>query len=323
MIISQNHWEGERFSVEPFAYYRFTFRSLTATPGYWFARFFDGTGAEINADVYSSVYPSADWRTHESCFMARAEARTASYGFRQDKGDLAFEDAAINAIQPSDALQWIDDLYRGLPPVHARPENGRFRHLPRTLSLLRGGGNLRLLILGDSIANDTANSMFPLLVERMAPGLEVSLIHSVKGGTGCWFYEEDAELESYVLRHKPNLVLIAGISHRNDADPILNVIRKARLALPGAEYLVVGDAVHREGAPELEAAFRRNLVEGTDAGRYAYMDMWNEWERYLATCGQPLEWYLRDKIHFNDRGKQIIGRIMAAFFEREERASAT
>lgn len=321
MIISQTHWEGERFSVDPFAFYRLTFRSTAATPGYWFVRFFEETGTEINADLYSRVYPSTAWSLHESCFMARAEARTASYGFRQDKGDLTVEDAAIAAIQSSAALRWMDDLYRDLPPAHARPGSGRFSHLPRTLSKLRGGGHLRLLILGDSIANDTANSLFPLLVERAAPRLKIALIHSVKGGAGCWFYEQDTELERYVLRHKPDLVIIAGISHRNKSDAILNVINKTRLALPEVEFLVINDAVHRsEPAPDSqELEFRNRIEEARNAGRFAFLDMWSEWERYLASCARPFEWYLRDNIHFNDRGKQIIGRIMASFFEPKER----
>jgi len=333
MTITQSHWECPRFSVEPFHYYRITFRSKTAAHGYWFVRFFDGTGAEINADQYSSIQPSQEWISNDSCFMARAEARTALYGFRQDKGDLTVEDAAVTAIRPSDALRWIDDLYHQLPPVHVRPEAGRFHHLPRTLTALQSGRQLRVLMLGDSIANDSANSLFQLLIGRIYPASRMTLIHSVKGATGCQFYQKDEELNRYVLRHKPDLVIIAGISHHNDADAILNVIRKTRLALPDVEFLVVNDAVHDAGltvdparkqiAPpstedrRKEADFCRKIMEARDTERFAFLNMWNERKNYFSSCGQPLESYYRDNIHYNDRGKQIIGRILASFFEPE------
>jgi len=38
------------------------------------------------------------------------------------------------------------------------------------------------------------------------------------------------------------------------------------------------------------------------------------WEDYLAGCGRPLNWYQRDFVHANSRGKQILGRIMERFF---------
>ena len=39
--------------------------------------------------------------------------------------------------------------------------------LPKTMKTLQQGGNLRIVILGDSICNDTSNSLYETLLKRV------------------------------------------------------------------------------------------------------------------------------------------------------------
>lgn len=41
----------------------------------------------------------------------------------------------------------------------------------------------------------------------------------------------------------------------------------------------------------------------------ATLDMRTVWDDCITTCAQPRQWYQRDEVHANARGKQIMARI--------------
>jgi lysophospholipase L1-like esterase len=68
-------------------------------------------------------------------------------------------------------------------------------------------------------------------------------------------------------------------------------------------------------ARDEETKFYNALAALRDAEHFATLDMRDAWENYLQTCGRPRDFFQRDFIHSNDRGKQILGRILAAYFQ--------
>ena len=125
-------------------------------------------------------------------------------------------------------LEEIQKAYAEMPPVRYTPPADRWERLARTKERLLVGGTLRVVMLGDSIVNDTSRSGWDLLVERRHPTCRIEKVTCVRGSTGCWWYKEPGRVKEYVLDHMPDLVIIGGISHRNDIISIRDVIRQIR-----------------------------------------------------------------------------------------------
>jgi hypothetical protein len=45
-----------------------------------------------------------------------------------------------------------------------------------------------------------------------------------------------------------------------------------------------------------------------------YFDMATPWHEYLGASKKPYMWFHRDKVHANDRGKQVLARILERYF---------
>jgi hypothetical protein len=76
-----------------------------------------------------------------------------------------------------------------IPAVTVELPASRLQRLPETMKRLRDGGTLRIVMLGDSIINDTARSCWHELLKEHYPKCRTVRVVSVRGGTtGCWFY---------------------------------------------------------------------------------------------------------------------------------------
>ena len=45
-----------------------------------------------------------------------------------------------------------------------------------------------------------------------------------------------------------------------------------------------------------------------------FLDINTVWHDYVAVSKTPFEWFHRDILHANDRGKQVLARILEKFF---------
>jgi len=337
-------WQSPEMRIRPFEFYRVTFASKTQGKGYWLMRFFDTEGREITADQYSSIFASDEWVANESCVMGRAGTASARLGFRPNRAEIFVDDVTVTGATRTDVLKWADSLYKTLPPVRCTPEPKRWKHLPKTMDKLRKGEALKIVVLGDSIANDLCNSHFHLLAERMYPGSRITLVHSIRGATGCPYYQGGGRVKPYVVDHDPDLVIIAGISHGLSVPPIRSVIRQVREQMKaGPEFLVMTGAVLEPGmdagmawrgltspppevkrrAKEALTKFYAELVAARDADQFATLDLRAIWDAYIERSPRPLGWYQRDFTHANDRGKQILGRIVERFFAPDRAEAKT
>lgn len=223
------------------------------------------------------------------------------------------------------ALQRIDAVYATMDPIKCTFAPDRFRYIPKTMKKLREGGTLRMVLLGDSIMGNTAASEFDLLLMRKFPSCKIRKIPSLRSSTGCNWYEKENRVESYVLRHHPDLLMIGGISNGGSAEPVRSVIRQVRAKQPDVEVLLItpvfGSLTRDDHIINFTAkidpnkkSFRRGMRQVAAEEHCAFFDMTAPWWLYIQSTGKTPGWFMADAVHGNGRGCQIIGRLLEQWF---------
>jgi lysophospholipase L1-like esterase len=194
---------------------------------------------------------------------------------------------------------------------------------------LRAGETVRIVMLGDSIVNDTGNSAYDVLLERMYPGARVEVVTSVRGGTGCTYYRLENRVQSYVLDFKPDLLIVGGISHGHDPEAVRSVIRQVRAQSDPDILLMTGavsfppdyDTMFSELSPrDRTIAIRRvkNYRPGLERvarqEKVAFLDFRAHWDAYEQRVRKHPMWLRRDYVHANARGRQVLARVLEAYF---------
>jgi Ca2+-binding RTX toxin-like protein len=196
------------------------------------------SGGDLIADDYTSLINLTDqWTSQVFYSRAQANAQAMAVSLRATDGPLFIDDIKIeNVSRREDVATWADQIWAGrsfspalnLPPV-LKPNHSseQQKRLARTLGKLQAGSPVRIVLVGDSIVNDLANSAFDVLLERQFPGSSVSVITAVGGGTGMdqWNPRNDAypfisstryngalNFNDAVIEQRPDLVLLGGIS---------------------------------------------------------------------------------------------------------------
>ena len=277
-----------------------------------------------------------------------------------DRCSLEVSNVKIETATWEDAAAYADRVYAEVAeraPLDFHPEGDWTALLPRTMEALKTGKPWRVVMLGDSIVQDTFHSQFHALVKRAFPKSDVEWILSMRGGTGCWHYILAENFHRYVVAHKPDLLIIGGISNyvqhddtnRKDigptgADAMTRVAKTAREWL-GCEVLIVNPPLHCDRRPHLndnpdaplpKMPFSAAWLDTLMGGKFQYgtlktlcernaIQWWDETTpcyTWLFGSGLPFEWYSRDAVHSGEYGKQIIGRVMLAYLLSGERPAA-
>jgi hypothetical protein len=211
-----------------------------------------------------------------------------------------------------------------IPAVAVALPSQRLERLPATVKRLREGGTLRIVMLGDSIINDTARSCWHELVQEHYPKCKIVRVVSVRGGTGCWFYKQPGKIEKYVLKQRPDLVIIGGISHNYDVSSIRECLKQIRAASQCELFLMTGP--YGSADPLSGDDWRKRLNGGRDE-KYAaelksladefkaeFFDVQLVWGDYLRGAKKPLDVFKRDPVHANAEGEAILARILEQYF---------
>ncbi len=241
-----------------------------------------------------------------------------------DTGTIVLDEVEIvpeRHLEPM--MSWADSIYAEMPPLSSMDLHEHSHNLlPKTIETLKNGGTLRVVMLGNSIINDTGNAAWEVHLEAAYPGVDIEVITSVRGGTGCWYYQENNRVDTFVLRYQPDLLIIGGISHREDTAAIHNVINQVR-AQSDTEILVCSGPVGRQGDPRSNpeftltpqsGSFRLQLEEMAQNAQVEYYDIKTEWGKYISSSEKPYDYFLRDPVHANARGRQVLARLMAQYF---------
>lgn len=327
VVVQQGRLESPAFSVNPLQYYRVQMRVKASAKAMWAFTFYDDAGEVLLADHYSSIDPSDDFQSYGYYVQSKANAAQAEFWIQPATGQMvSLSEVRVTPAKSSQEVkQWIDSVYQTIPPVSYTPPPNRFQHLDKTMAALRNGEKIRVVMLGNSIINDTGNSAWELLVEEMYPGADLEVITSVRGGTGCTYYQHNNRVDTFVVQYQPDLLMIGGISHGNDTAAMHNVIRQVRERMePAPEIMVMSGPVGRGGDPRAnpkfsvepqEGDFRLELAQMTADAQVNYFDMKSAWGAYLEQTQQPYDYFLRDPVHANARGRQVLARLLEAYFQ--------
>lgn len=250
--------------------------------------------------------------------------KTASSGIARIGGFLlngTIEDSFAGMTD----IQKIDAIYSAMDPIKYAPPAGRFVNIPAAMKKLREGGELRMVLLGDSIMGNTSGSLFELLLMRDYPKCKVIKIASLRSSTGCKYYKEENRVQDYVLKHNPDLLVIGGISNGGDAEAVRSVIQQVRAKKPDTEVLLLTpvfgamrDEHIKTWTREIDTTkpnFRWNMQKVAAEEKCAFFDMTGPWWQYIQDSGKTPGWFMGDAVHANARGQQIIGRLLEMWFK--------
>ena len=325
-----------------FGFFRYTFDAKSPVRCYWALDFYDVNDQRIPGDDYSNIPAGTAWGKTVSVFYGRP-GMGCVLPFFQSEQALSIATPKIEAISASAAARWCDDLYAALPPLQYAPPNGRLALLPKTMDALKSGKPWRMLILGHSLFNDTYNSNFQALLKRRYPKSRLAVLWSGRGATGCEHYQ--SHVQEYVTDYRPDVVIVGGVVKGDDIAPIASVVAQIRKS-PGCEILLMTEPFGWDIRPHQENdrttpqpkqavdpdAFFKNLdpkhplpvgpMEFVELQRQfaasekiAFLDAKSAWYQYIGASGTPWEWFNRDIAHANDRGKQVVARIVDRFFD--------
>ncbi len=198
-----------------------------------------------------------------------------------------------------------------------------WKYLRRTRRILKRGGHLELLALGDSIVNDTMRSGWVATLGEAYPKAVIHATVYVRGGGGCQHYKEEGRIQKFVIPRKPNLIFIGGISQK-DIQSIREVIHQLRRDLPEVEILLATGAF---GTADPRVPDELAKAPHSGSGRYgsdlkalaaeercAYLDMTTPWAEYIRSSKVHPHLFYRDVVHANEFGEQILCKILMAFW---------
>ena len=240
-------------------------------------------------------------------------------------GGILLNGTIADAFAGMSTLEKIDAIYAAMDPMAYHPPAGRFANIPKTMNKLRDGGELRMVLLGDSIMGNTSASSFELLLMRDYPKCKIIKIASLRSSTGCKYYREDNRVQDYVLKHNPDLLVIGGISNGGDAEAVRSVIQQVRAKKPDTEVLLLTpvfgstrDEHIRSFTREIDTTksnFRFNMQKVAAEEKCAFFDMTSPWWTYIQDSGKTYGWFMGDAVHANQRGCQIIARLLENWFK--------
>jgi len=330
VAVAQNaRLESPAFSVSPLQYYRVEMLVQADEKTLWALTFYDEQGEILLADHYSSIDPTIDFQRYIFYVQSKANAAQAEFWLQAAEEQTAYlkEVQITPAKNKREVKQWADSVYQTIPAVVYSPPTPRFRYLDKTMKALEHGEKVRVVMLGNSIINDTGNSAWEVLVEEMYPGADLEVITSVRGGTGCTYYQHENRVDTFVVQYQPDLLMIGGISHLSDTAAIHSVIQQVREKMePDPDIMVMSGPVGRGGDPRtnpdftLEPSpgdFRTQLAQMTSDAEVEYFDIKSAWGDYMAHTHASYDYFLRDPVHANARGRQVLARLLATYFEPE------
>jgi hypothetical protein len=311
-------------------YCRLKFKAWAAESTYWWLEYLDKDGKWL-PDCNSAVYPGGDMRQYDEMAILPVGTKKVQVVF-VSKGKVKVKDLELSISNAAAAAEWCDQLYATIPPITAKVTPAVTLNLSKTTAALQDGRAFKVLMLGDSIVNDSYNSVFPSLVKRQYPNSNFTFIISVSGSTGCLTYAQNDKFKQYIAAYQPDLLLISGVSNfvKNTPEEITalkTVVSRAKKEL-GCEVVIATPPLSvnpQEYANSTEPW--RKLIQMEKMYRFlgyeqhvkvaaeeqvALWDLTEVVQDYKVA--NPQVKHSRDPVHNDDIGKQLIGRLLAQYF---------
>ncbi len=330
---------SQRLKIEGNNYYRLRFDAQAPERAYQGADFYDQSG-NLLPDNYDVIY-AGDKRGYDRIIFAMSKVDSMEVFFQSTTGIQAWN-LTVEKVSWQEAAEYCDRVYRELPPLNFTAPKDSMKLLPRTAEALRSGKPWHVVMLGDSIVQDTFHSQFHSLLKREFPNSNLRFTISMRGGTGCWYYCRADYFKKYVFDEKPDLLIIGGISnYRKGYSPTgteaMEVVAQTAREYFGCEVLILSAALSLDtrqadkNAPDADLPVqswsydndghlknsmdKSGLENMTERNKFAFWDMATPTYTWLHASGKPFEFFSRDKVHSGEKGKQIIGRTMIEYFK--------
>ncbi|HPP08571.1 MAG TPA: SGNH/GDSL hydrolase family protein [bacterium] len=307
-------WSGRVFSVKKGTFYQMSFSSIASKKSLCFVNFYNSERKKLTADFCSEIRKSNKLLDHTYFFRTFSNVAFAKVVLEnQGSKILRVKNITVEEKEYQDIDVWIASESRKIPVFPLLKIEKK--HLTKTAELLKTGGKLKIVFLGDSIVNDMANSFFDALLRRVYPAVKIEVISSVRNTTGCWYFKHGNRVKKLVIDYSPDLVIIGGISHRNDVSSIKSVIEKIR-RYTDVEIVVTNGAFGKTGNPwkqtrsNTEDEFSVKLKKLSDDMKFMFFDTAKFCRQYIHQSGKPYSFFLRDNIHPNHYGRFILSYLL-------------
>jgi hypothetical protein len=279
----------------------------------------------LAADDWTVLPAQPQWQTNSYC--TRALVNATACGIRLCGGDV--DDVSVAAVSRAEVCAWADATYATMPPLAYVPSPDRFRALNRTRSRLRQRQAVTVVLLGDSLMNDTCNSTFDVLLERAYAyegSTRIRALPAVGGAAGvdkwaadaAWNWPQtDLDLQQAVIGQQPDLVILGGISNGTNYGAF-GVVLDRILAGVNQQFGYTPDLLLLTGAFGIGAdppGYAEQLRALAGQRAMGFMDLRSVWLDYVTAAeglGVARSRFYRDATHANHLGKQFLGRALAA-----------
>lgn len=323
-VITQNtQWESALFDLQEYQYYRVSFQSKSDMKGVWGIFFYDAFGKRLTYDFSSSFDGSKQLMKNVSFFGTKHNASKGRIVLYPCDAKIDIRNITIEKVDWRDVLDWLKNTYRKLPRIKVH----LIKKQKNTLNIIKGfkKEKIRIVLLGDSIMNDTANCFFDILLRKRYPSFKAEIIPSVRNSTGCTYYEKGNRVDKYIIHYNPDLLIIGGISNKGNVSAIRNVIRKVKRKI-NPEIIVLNEIFGESEKPHNNLNLSLSHYDGRNSYSYKLTDLAKKenfeffdistlWRMYLKSAKIPYEFFLRDKIHPNDYGRTILAYFLFYLFK--------
>ncbi|MCM8770050.1 MAG: hypothetical protein NC911_10380 [Candidatus Omnitrophica bacterium] len=309
--IPAGHWDSPLLAVTPFHYYLVRYNLKCLGKSYAAAIFFDKDGNELPSDHYTGADPAPNWEQQSFCFLAKAEAASAKIRFRVIQETMLVTEVEAQQVSPQEALAWVEAISQAIPPVLYDFTEEDLKPLGKFRKKLSQPGTVRLVLLGDSVMNDLSNSLFELLIQRHFSGLRIEVVSSTRSGGNCAYYLKEDRWRRSILQYQPDLLVVGGISHGNQIEPVRQLVEQVRQQSDTAVLLLTGAFItpERRSLPRYSRGLKK-LAYQLNTG---FLNTEEIWLDYIARSGHPVGWFMRDSHHANERGKQVLAHLLEIF----------
>lgn len=323
-----------RKPVDENAFYLLTFEAKSSAEGTWLFESLDRTGATVGEDR-SALYETEKWRSYQIPVPVVPEATGARLAF---EGPVrpSVRNVRIRKSNPEEAAGIVSRrnarFQQPLDTTHL-PDASAWQRLVNSQIAIRVAKEFAIVYVGDEIVNDTWNGCVDAFVRQAFPDTLVrSYVAIVPKGDARHFAEKE-NFERFIASHRPNLVVLGGISNirmldgkvrwDETKDDILRFAAACRAI--GAEVVVCSPG--KSADPRVLPADSPLLdVSGIRlAAEEAQIQFWDVTTAPVETvrrCPDAVGWHNRGDLLNNNRGKVLNALTMAAFFRAiSERAS--
>ena len=277
------------------------------------------------------------------------------------KGGDGFQvdDVLVEKTTGGEVGRWADEMYGKLAAELAyRPKADRWARLPETLRKLRSHQRVRLAFVGGESMAQLASAPIDVFLERMYPGAIVEILGPMHRREGAGATE--ASFRELLMAGGADLIVFGGTAEeqsRREFGLLTEVVRSHNEVVGDrVEILLITDGWNK--GEESAAGVRlssdlRELDQDPEKNVVLPDDFRAQWVRRAATSnvefldamgivsefvfgpaavaktgpptapdGVPDLFRVRDWLHAAETGRQVMGRILEAFFRPGETAPA-